>query len=112
MIGCIIGAHKCCNVVGVVFIGLEMAFIDSCVIQFGMVGFGGDNSDGVRFCGVCIGFLTIVLNIFDRQYCVIECVLVCLPSKVGMVAPSECFLVPGLKKVSVLEESCLACLLT
>ena len=56
-----------------------------------MVGFGSNTSDGVRFCGVCIGCLTVVLNIFDRQGGGVECLLERSPSEVGMVTPSECF---------------------
>ena len=66
MIWCITGAQKCFNGVGKVCVGMEIAFVASCLMYCGMVGFGGDTSDGVGFCGVCIGCLTVVLNIFDR----------------------------------------------
>ena len=45
MIGCINGAHKCCNGVGAVCVGIEIEFIASCIMYFGMVRFGGGTSD-------------------------------------------------------------------
>ena len=71
-------------------------------MYFGMVGFGSNTSDGVRFCGVCIGCLTVVLNIFDRRGGDIECVLARSPSELGMVTPSECFFGSCSENVSVL----------
>ena len=49
-----------------VCVGIEIAFSDSCVMQFGVVGFGGDTSEGVGFCGGFIGCLTVSLIIL---YC-------------------------------------------
>ena len=54
-----------------------------------MVRVGGDTSDGVGFCGVCIVFLTVVLNPFDLIGGDIECVLARSPSEVGMVKHYE-----------------------
>ena len=54
-----------------------------------MVRFWGDTSDGVGFCGVCIFFLTVVLNLFDRLGGGMECVLARSPYEVSMVKPSE-----------------------
>ena len=53
-----------------------------------MVRVGGDTSDGVEFDGVCIIFLTVVLNCFVCLCGGVYCVLVHPPSEVGMVTPS------------------------
>ena len=47
--GCIFGVQKCCNSVGAVCVGIEIAIIASCVIYFDMVRFWGDTSEGVVF---------------------------------------------------------------
>ena len=56
-----------------------------------MFRFGGDTSDGVRFCGVCIGCLTVVLNIVHIQGGGVECMLARSPSEFGIVTLSESF---------------------
>ena len=56
-----------------------------------MVRFGGDTSEGVGFCGVCIDCLSVVIILFDCKDGGVECVLVLSPSEVGMVTPYECY---------------------
>ena len=60
-------------------------------MYFGMVRFGGGTSDIVWFCGVCIGWLEVVLDIFDRRGGGVVCVLARSTSEVGIVTPYECF---------------------
>ena len=60
------------------------------MIYFGMVRVGGDTSDGIGFCGVCIICLTVVINCYDYLGGGVEYMLARSPSEVGMVTPSEC----------------------
>ena len=62
--------------------GIFIAFIASCVINFGIGQVGGVISDGV-------GFLLMVLICFDRIGGGMVCTLAHSPSEVGMVTPSE-----------------------
>ena len=55
-----------------------------------MVWVWDDISDCVGFCRVCIVFLAVVINSFDCLSGDVECVMMCLPSKVGIVTSSEC----------------------
>ena len=85
-----IGAHNCFEGVVELCVGIEIVFVASCVVYFGIVRVGGDTFECVGFCGVCIVFLAVVLNSFDCIGGVVECVLVCSPSEVGMVTHYEC----------------------
>ena len=90
MVGCITCAKKCFNGVLALCVSIEIFFIDSFLMHFGMAWVGGDTSDGFGFCGVCIACLTVVLNSFDCQNGDVECMLEHLPYEFGMVTPSEC----------------------
>ena len=78
-----------------------------------MVRVGGETSDDVGFCGVCIVSLKVVLNIFDHLGGGVECVLALSHSEVGMVTPSECCVSVcskgGVSYVGIMPGVCCSC---